>query len=122
VTLRDLLVTLRGFSSRRASAPAPRRPLTALDLLQARWDRERPTAPEEQEPPIVYTRPSALVWLERAELHHQRPVSTAEILQHCAKIKHPTKRACQLLAETLKRAGARSERKKGQTHLRWSIR
>lgn len=91
-----------------------------MSILRAKWDRERPTEPEEQEPAVVYTPLSALMWLGRTERKLGRAVTTAEILLHCAGVKYPTYLACLKLARCLRKAGAKSSRFDGGSHLRWS--
>src|SRR5690606_3132047 len=88
--VKELLSLLRGLKP-----PAPtERPLRELSpfeqrmsILRAKWDRERPTEPEEPEDAIVYTGLSAMAWLRKTELHYGRAVSPLEIIQHCAGIK-----------------------------------
>lgn len=121
--LRGLLGALRGIKPPKADV-APLRELAPFDqtlaLLRARWDRDRPTEAEEPETAVVYTPLSALMWLVRTERAAGRPVTTAEILLHCAGVKYPTRLACLKLARCLKKAGAKSTKIPGGTHLRWS--
>jgi hypothetical protein len=122
----DLLAALRGIRPP-VVAERPLRELNAFEqrmtILRAKWDRERPNEPEEQETVIVYTGLSALEWLRRTEVELGRPVTTAEIISRRAGVKYPSTLSCKRLAHTLRRFGARSEKVPGQrTHLRWSAR
>lgn len=120
----DLLAALRGVRPPVVSE-RPLRELNAFEqrmaILRAKWDRERPTEPEEQETAIVYTGLSAMAWLAKAERHFGRPVTTAEIISYCARVKYPSTSSCTRFSHTLRRFGARSEKVPGaRTHLRWS--
>jgi hypothetical protein len=119
----DLLAALRGIRP----PVVDERPLRELSpfeqrmaILRAKWDRERPSESEEQETAIVYTGLSAMAWLTKTERHFGRPVTTAEIISHCARVKYPTALSCRRFAHTLRRFGAKSRRIDGGTHLRWS--
>jgi hypothetical protein len=109
--LRGLLGALRGVRGPGPVAEAPSLSEApwgqqVATLRAARWDAERPLAPVELEAPAVYTDASALRWLVRTEVHHGRPVTTAEIFAHVLGVEAPTRRALQLLHATLLRAGA----------------
>lgn len=119
----DLLALLRGIKP--PTAESPLRDLSPFEqrmsILRAKWDRERPTEAEEKEDAIVYTGLSSMAWLRKTQRAYGRPVTTHEILAHCAGVKHPTALSCRKFAQVLRRFGAVSEKVPGQrTHLRWS--
>lgn len=126
MNLAALLGVLRGIKPPKGADEKPLRELPPFDqrmaLLHAKWDRERPVQAEELEPAVVYTPLSALMWLGRTERALGRPATTAEILLHCAGVKYPTRLACLKLARCLRKAGAKSIRTAGTSHLRWSRR
>lgn len=121
----DLLALLRGIKPP-SSPPAPAlRELSPFEqrmsILRAKWDRERPIQPEEQEDAIVYTGLSAMAWLRKTQVAYGRAVTTHEIISHCAGIKYPSTTSCKRFAQVLRRFGALGEKVPGQrTHLRWS--